>query len=107
MRRALADDRGSATIVNAGILVALVSLFAVIATAGALVVARHQAQTAADLAAVAGAYALFRGLEPCAAAAEVAALNGASLGACRAEGRDVVAAASVRGREAWARAGPL
>ena len=106
-RALVREDAGSASVVTAGIAAALVSIFAVLLGAAALVLARHQAHVAADLGAVAGAFALYRGEDACATAREVVALNRAASESCRVEGADVVVAASVRGRTAWAKAGPV
>lgn len=80
-----------------------------------VVTARHQAAAAADLGALAGATALGRGGDACAAAAGVVRRNGGLLVSCRPSGDDVLVTASVttaalmglRWRpEASARAGP-
>ena len=63
--------------------------------------------TAADLAAVAGATALYGGADPCRAAAETAELNGARVEHCEERAPDVVVTAGVRRSSASARAGPL
>lgn len=96
-----------AAIACAAILIAFVGL----AHIGAAVVARHQAQSAADLAALAAATALRDGFAPCDAGGELASRNGAVLAECReAGGGDVyievevpVLSASATAR---ARAGP-
>ena len=53
-------EEGYATIAAAGIIVAIVSLLLIVAAVGSRVAARHEAQVAADLAAVAGAWASLR-----------------------------------------------
>ena len=72
--------------------------------------ARQHAETAADLAALAGAQALTGlGAAPCAAAAEAAAANGAQLVTCSVSDGDVTVAVSVSrpiAARALARAGP-
>jgi secretion/DNA translocation related TadE-like protein len=110
-------DRGGATIwtIAAGALVVLVALGA--AAVAAAVVARHRAQAAADLAALAGAAVAIEGdLPTCARAAEFAAHNGARLVGCRLDGADVTVAVAVVPPElidfglaatAAARAGPV
>jgi len=50
---------------------------------GLVVVAKHRAQTAADLAALAGSAATLRGDDGCSTARSVARHNGASLASCR------------------------
>lgn len=82
---------------------------------GAAVVARHRAQAAADLAALAGAAALPGGAEAaCGAAGAVIAAMSAALGRCDVEGLDVVIGVAVptgtwMGGQAYAaaRAGPV
>lgn len=104
------DDSGYATVAAAGFAAALATLFVVVAWQAGGLVAREQAQVAADLAAVAGAHVLAVGDgadAACAQAAWVAELNDALLGECHSEGEDVVAEVIVRGRSSYARAGPL
>jgi secretion/DNA translocation related TadE-like protein len=89
---------------------------AALGVVGAMVVAHRRAQAAADLAALAGAGALARGVDPCASAAAVAEANDATLTACTVAGaqvRLVVTVAGPRGLgqtgdlTARARAGPV
>ena len=68
MTSKLRGEDGYATIAATGIIVAIISLLLVIAAVGSRVTARHEAQVAADLAAVAGAWALATGKDACAAA---------------------------------------
>jgi secretion/DNA translocation related TadE-like protein len=83
-------DRGSATVWLAG-LAALIGLTVTVGTVhGAGVLARHRAETAADLAALAGAVRAADGLTgACPTAAQVALRNGGSLTACEESGGDV------------------
>lgn len=85
------DERGSATVwvlALSGVL-AVVGLAVVLLAAA--VVARHRAGSAADLAALAAAGRAVRGdPDPCVAAGEIAAANGASLDECVVEDRAVV-----------------
>lgn len=82
---------------------------------GAAVVARHRAQSAADLGALAAATVLASGpAAACGRAATVAAAGGAALRSCAVTGLDVVVTVTVRagGRfageaRAGARAGPV
>lgn len=60
-----------------------------------VVTTHRRAQGAADLAALAGAQALVRGENPCAAAGDVAERNRASVTDCSVTDRDVVVAVSV------------
>jgi secretion/DNA translocation related TadE-like protein len=115
-------DRGSASIwiLAAGALVVAIGVTAL--TAGAAVIARHQAQNAADLGALAGAARAE--LEPdqaCAVAAAVVTANQATMGSCRVVGFDVtvmaevpvegvptaIGSAAIGPAEATSRAGPL
>ncbi|APT93584.1 hypothetical protein CPHO_01200 [Corynebacterium phocae] len=107
MRGAVANDAGHATVVTAGVIAALSSVVLGLLGTGALVVASHQARNAADLAATAGAFALYREAKPCEVAAEVARLNRAELADCQLEGMDVTVTVQVKSRAATARAGPL
>lgn len=87
------------------------------AAVGSVRVARHQARTAADFGALAGAAQAPRGAETaCAAAARLVAANRGTLTACRVDGLDVLVTAEVvvtplpglrRLAAATARAGPI
>jgi len=115
VRAARREERGAATVLVLTFLGLLLFVGAALGVVGALVRAHRAAQSAADLAALAGATALARGEDPCAAAASVAAANGAALAACAPDGRDVRVTAEVGGPRwlgqtadltAEARAGP-
>jgi secretion/DNA translocation related TadE-like protein len=110
------SDGGSATIwvLAAGLVVVLVA--ATLAMVGSATVARHRAQVAADLAALAAALRAWDGQSvACDRAADLSARNGASLVACRLEGLDAIVTVEVRagGAARWgaarasARAGPV
>jgi secretion/DNA translocation related TadE-like protein len=89
-------DRGGATVSALAVGLLCVSVAAVFAAAGAATVARHRAQAAADLAALAGAVHASYGQDPaCAQARRIASANGARLVACRVDGLDVVVTAEV------------
>jgi secretion/DNA translocation related TadE-like protein len=115
--RALGDDRGGATVLVLAI--GLVTVLVAIASAavGGAIVARHRAQTAADLAALAGALDSLDGVEvACARAEEIAASNGGHLTECDVDGLDVVVTVEARPTglaamggtaSASARAGPV
>ena len=76
-------DRGSATLwVLSGCLLLFLA-GAVVSARTAAVLARHRAETAADLAALAAATRLGTGGDPCAAAQPIAAANAAQLAGCR------------------------
>lgn len=102
----LGGEDGYATVVTAGIIAAVTSLLLAVAAVGAAVAARHTAQVAADLAAVAGAWEVAKGRDACSAAEEIAAYNGAHLDSCTVDGRDVEVTANLRSRSAISRAGP-
>lgn len=93
----------------------LLLLGAALGVVAAMVTAHRSAQSAADLAALAGAGAAARGRDPCAVAGEVALANHASLLGCAVEGLDVTVSVQVTGPRwlgqegdlaASARAGP-
>lgn len=109
------DERGAGSllVVCAGAVVLL--LGAALSVVAAMVVAHRSAQSAADLAALAGAGDLGRGLDGCASAARVAAANQARLVRCDVSGRVLTVRVETRGPhwlgqladlDAQARAGP-
>lgn len=108
-------DRGSASVWLLGVALALLGAGFAGTAVGAAHVARHQAQAAADLGALAGAGRVAAGPEAaCARAAEIVSANRARLTGCRVDGFDVTVtvevtpAALVAGvASASARAGPL
>lgn len=117
-RRLWTDDDGSATVAGALAIAGLAVLLLVVIYLGAAVLARHRAQNAADLAALAGAIAALHGADnPCARARVLASVQeGApSLQRCAVDGQDVLVVVTVRVRlgslgvreaTAQARAGP-
>jgi secretion/DNA translocation related TadE-like protein len=83
------------SVLAVGLLCVLVAGF--FATAGAGVVARHRAQSAADLAALAAAVHAADGTGPaCRQAQRIASANAARLVSCRIEGSDVIVTTEVR-----------
>ncbi|MFC5139566.1 Rv3654c family TadE-like protein [Actinomycetospora rhizophila] len=85
-RRAV-GDAGSATVLAAAAVGVLVCLLGLGLQLGAATLARHRAEAAADLAALAGAREAVRGADvACARAGEIAAGNDARLVACAVEG---------------------
>lgn len=109
------NARGSASL----LVVVLTGLVVLLGLAGAFVtatvVAHRRAQSAADLAALAGAAARESGRSGCEVASRVAAANGGRLVVCRSEGTQVVVSVTVEGPrfagrgftpEGRARAGP-
>jgi secretion/DNA translocation related TadE-like protein len=93
-------ERGSATIwvLAACVLVLLAGSAAMLRTEAVL--ARHRAETAADLAALAAAGRIGVGADYCAAARQIASADGAELGRCRialdADGRSGTVTVRVR-----------
>jgi secretion/DNA translocation related TadE-like protein len=110
-------DRGSATVWLLAIGLVLVAAGLAGAVLGAAHVARHQAQSAADLAALAGAARAVEGPQvACARAAELVMANGARLTGCTLDGLDLTVTVEVspapaldfgRPATATARAGPV
>ena len=91
----LRRDRGTATVWLLATGLAVVLVGAAFALVGSAVLARHRAENAADLGALAAAVRLFDGTDPCAAAASIVAANRARLVGCRLDGTDVVVTAAV------------
>lgn len=92
------DQRGVASILGTALIGVLVSV-SVAVTGGVAVVAAHRsAQSAADLAALAGAGALQQGADPCSAAADVARANRTILRGCRVDGWNVAVVVVSRAR---------
>lgn len=106
MRATLLHDDGSATVTTAGIVSAVTSLALVVVVLAAGVADSHRARVAADLSAVAGANALYRGFDACAWAAQTASHGGAEVNRCEFDAGDVVVEVQLRRARAVARAGP-
>lgn len=112
----MADDRGSATVVTVGVVMAVLLLTVSGLLLACAVMASHRARAAADLAALAAAGVLIRGEPPataCHAAVQVAAANHGRIQWCTAAGREVwlsvAVPAALRGlgvATARSRAGP-
>ncbi|MEU6801527.1 Rv3654c family TadE-like protein [Streptomyces neyagawaensis] len=105
------SDRGSATVWVVGVLVVLCAVFGAVLAIGQVVVIRHRAAGAADLAALAAADHWMKGGEgACATADRVARAQGSRIVSCEVEGEiaDVTAASGtgLLTAEARARAGP-
>ena len=110
-------DRGAASILVLAIGLVLVAAGIAGAAVGAARVGRHQARTAADLGALAGAARAVEGAEvACGRAERFALANGARMVSCRVEGLEIVIAVQVtvtplpgltRYASAAARAGPV
>lgn len=94
-----AGDRGSGTVLVLAVVAALGLVSVTAWTASAAALARHRAEVAADLAALAGAGELDRAGasdRACAAARAVAGANGAWLESCRVGGAQLVVVAALR-----------
>lgn len=91
------SERGSATLTACFALLALLAVTAMVAQLGAAVTARHRAQSAADLAALAAAGTLVEGpVAACATATELATRTGTRLRECAVDQWDVTVVAEVR-----------
>jgi secretion/DNA translocation related TadE-like protein len=110
------DERGAAAVVGIVVVAALVVVTLAAMVLGRLLVDHRRAAAAADLAALAGAAAVQRGADPCAAVRVTAVRNGAALHRCAVEGHEVqvsvrLASPPLLGRivvlRAVARAGPV
>lgn len=109
------DEQGGATVFAVACAGLLIVLGAALSVVAAIVVAHRTAQSAADLAALAGADAVGAG-DPCGRAASLARANGAVLTGCEVSGQVVSVTVLVSGPrwlgqdsdlEAKARAGPV
>ena len=111
-------DHGAATVWVLAVGLAFVLLGLACAAVGVAAVGRHEAQTAADLGALAGAARTLEGPDAaCARAAEIVVANGGRMNGCAVHGFDVVVTVSVvvrlppqgsvRVATARARAGPV
>jgi secretion/DNA translocation related TadE-like protein len=109
------EERGAATVLAVSLLGVLLLVGCALAVVGAMVVAHRTAQSAADLAALAGAGAITDGADPCPAAARVATANDARLEDCAVTAREITVVVTVAGPRwlgqphdltARARAGP-
>ena len=109
------EERGAAALLAVAMSCVLLLVAAALGVAAALVVDHRRAQSAADLAALAGAVEAGRGGQPCDIAGEVADHNGAHLRECALEGLTVTVRVRVEGPrwlgqrgdlDAMARAGP-
>jgi secretion/DNA translocation related TadE-like protein len=79
-----------------GVAAVVVAVALACVSAGAAMTARHRAQLAADLGALAGArYAVVGEPTACAHASAIVAANGGSLTGCRLDGLDLVVTAEV------------
>lgn len=93
----MSGERGSSTVAASAFLGLLMTVAAALGAVAALFVDHRTAQSAADLAALAGAGAAVTGGDPCARAAGVAAANGAELRTCAVTGSEVLVTVNVAG----------
>ncbi len=109
------DEHGAATVFAIACLAVLLLVGSALGVVAAMVRAHRSAQSAADLAALAGAAALAHSRDACGSAEAIATANGAELIACEVESQDAVITVSVAGPRwlgqtadltARARAGP-
>jgi secretion/DNA translocation related TadE-like protein len=109
------DQHGAASLLVVAMLAVLLLVGAALGVVGAMVRAHRIAQSAADLAALAGAADLQDGADACSAASRIADANHAGLVSCLVEGEEVVVEVTVGGPRwlgqeavlsARARAGP-
>lgn len=107
MRRAsrscAAEERGAATLIVLALSGLLLFVGLAMAGVAAIVLTQRSAQAAADLAALAGASAAVAGADACAAAGDFAAANGAALARCELTGTVVTIAVRVDGPRLVAR----
>jgi secretion/DNA translocation related TadE-like protein len=111
--RPLRGDSGSASLWLLALGLAVLSLVGGVMAVGTAIIARHQAQAAADLGALAGALRASGGtLAACERAREIVVANRAELTRCTVVGLDVIIDAEVPAVGGWgtahgrARAGP-
>lgn len=89
-------DRGSASVLVLAFGLLVILIGAAFAQVGAAVAARHRAQAAADLGALAGAaWAPAGRSAACSRAAELVIANGATLESCTLDGLDITITATV------------
>lgn len=110
--RGAARDRGGGSLYALALGLVFVLTGSAIAVRGAQLVARQEAQTAADLGALAGAARAIEGSAvACGRAAAIVVANGASVVFCQLDGLDLQLTVTSRGLlravEATARAGPI
>lgn len=90
------EDEGSATVVGVALVVAAAVLVGALAATGNIVLRQSQARTAADVAALGAASALWRGDgTPCAVAAWLSDANAGNLERCDVDGDDISVSVSV------------
>jgi secretion/DNA translocation related TadE-like protein len=96
-RSRAAGQRGAATLLVLALSGLLTFVGLALAGVAAIVLTQRSAQAAADLAALAGATAVASGADACAAATDIATANGAALAHCEVAGLVVTVGVSVQG----------
>lgn len=92
----VSSEEGGATVLAAAALAALLVIVVAIVHVGSAVGARHQAQSAADLSALAAAGELNRGVgDACATAREIVSRSKGEVTECVVEGWDVVVTVTI------------
>jgi secretion/DNA translocation related TadE-like protein len=97
------DERGAATVLAVSLASVLVLLGMAGAWVGAVVADHRSAQSAADLAALAGAQAVQSGQPPCVVVEEVARANAARATQCSVAGADVWVSVEVEAPDLFGR----
>lgn len=92
-----ADERGSGTVLVAGVVLALAMVTAAVLVVVGYLASSSRVRTVADLVALSGAAGALRGEDPCGSAATLARSNGVRLVGCRVAGDslDFVVSATV------------
>ena len=93
--RAARPDRGASTIWVVGMCAVVTAAAVVVVGLALAITARHRAESAADLAALAGAVAGSTSADPCPQARRAAEANGARLVSCTVSGAEVEVVTSV------------
>ncbi|GAA1475292.1 flp pilus-assembly TadE/G-like family protein [Corynebacterium felinum] len=101
------EEHGSTTVLTAGIIAILALISVVFFSHSHTTIDAHKTRNAADLAAVAAAYAHHTTGEGCHLAAEIASDNGATLTHCHIDGGDAYVTVEGLKTTARARAGPM
>jgi secretion/DNA translocation related TadE-like protein len=88
------DERGSGAVLGSAVIVVIVTATVMVAVLCGVLVQQRRLESAADLAALAGAAAVQDGEDGCAAAHLAARRNGARLASCQAAGDTVAVTAA-------------
>jgi secretion/DNA translocation related TadE-like protein len=88
------DERGSGAVLGSAVIVVIVAATVMVAVLCGVLVQQRRLESAADLAALAGATAVQHGDDGCAAARVAARRNGARLASCLSDGDTVTVTAA-------------